>query len=172
MLFVQKYQFDVILCVTCIIFLSFLIESNCLWINLISFFSSGFRTSSFFIFEKFQVCGEHTYPGDWATSSRGFCKYRCCWKLQTYKKGKGKFAMVHIAALGVYFNCFLFTKEVYFVAIENFLNQLVYYEPNSNLPADDNFCFLCLLQSSYGFIHYFDRRSAALAILSLNGRHL
>ncbi|XVF27097.1 hypothetical protein REPUB_Repub14bG0077400 [Reevesia pubescens] len=27
-------------------------------------------------------------------------------------------------------------------------------------------------QSSYGFIHYFDRRSAALAILSLNGRHL
>ncbi|KAJ0895749.1 putative RNA recognition motif domain, nucleotide-binding alpha-beta plait domain superfamily [Helianthus annuus] len=26
--------------------------------------------------------------------------------------------------------------------------------------------------SSYGFIHYFDRRSAALAILSLNGRHL
>ncbi|KAE8686705.1 nucleolysin TIA-1 isoform p40-like isoform X2 [Hibiscus syriacus] len=26
-------------------------------------------------------------------------------------------------------------------------------------------------QSSYGFIHYFDRRSAALAILSLNGRH-
>lgn len=29
-----------------------------------------------------------------------------------------------------------------------------------------------LLQSSYGFIHYFDRRSASLAILSLNGRHL
>ena len=29
-----------------------------------------------------------------------------------------------------------------------------------------------LLQSSYGFIHYFDRRAAALAILSLNGRHL
>jgi nucleolysin TIA-1/TIAR len=28
------------------------------------------------------------------------------------------------------------------------------------------------LQSSYGFVHYFDRRSAALAILSLNGRHL
>ncbi|KAF5743802.1 Nucleolysin TIAR [Tripterygium wilfordii] len=27
-------------------------------------------------------------------------------------------------------------------------------------------------QSSYGFIHYFDRRSAAMAILSLNGRHL
>ncbi|XP_068479720.1 oligouridylate-binding protein 1C-like isoform X2 [Phaseolus vulgaris] len=27
-------------------------------------------------------------------------------------------------------------------------------------------------KSSYGFIHYFDRRSAALAILSLNGRHL
>ncbi|KAA3479225.1 oligouridylate-binding protein 1B-like isoform X1 [Gossypium australe] len=27
-------------------------------------------------------------------------------------------------------------------------------------------------QSSYGFVHYFDRRSAALAILSLNGRHL
>ncbi|KAE8689888.1 Oligouridylate-binding protein 1A [Hibiscus syriacus] len=27
-------------------------------------------------------------------------------------------------------------------------------------------------QSSYGFIHYFDRRSAALSILSLNGRHL
>ncbi|KAK6911834.1 RNA recognition motif domain [Dillenia turbinata] len=26
--------------------------------------------------------------------------------------------------------------------------------------------------SSYGFIHYFDRRSATLAILSLNGRHL
>ncbi|XP_039019708.1 oligouridylate-binding protein 1B-like [Hibiscus syriacus] len=26
-------------------------------------------------------------------------------------------------------------------------------------------------KSSYGFIHYFDRRSAALAILSLNGRH-
>ncbi|KAF5732102.1 nucleolysin TIAR [Tripterygium wilfordii] len=26
--------------------------------------------------------------------------------------------------------------------------------------------------SSYGFIHYFDRRSAAIAILSLNGRHL
>ncbi|XP_028763245.1 oligouridylate-binding protein 1B isoform X2 [Neltuma alba] len=28
------------------------------------------------------------------------------------------------------------------------------------------------MQSSYGFIHYFDRRSAALAILTLNGRHL
>ncbi|KAL3720784.1 hypothetical protein ACJRO7_005573 [Eucalyptus globulus] len=27
-------------------------------------------------------------------------------------------------------------------------------------------------KSSYGFIHYFDQRSAALAILSLNGRHL
>ncbi|CAK7356486.1 unnamed protein product [Dovyalis caffra] len=27
-------------------------------------------------------------------------------------------------------------------------------------------------KSSYGFIHYFDRRGAALAILSLNGRHL
>ncbi|KAH8521176.1 hypothetical protein H0E87_002296 [Populus deltoides] len=27
-------------------------------------------------------------------------------------------------------------------------------------------------KSSYGFIHYFDRRAAALAILSLNGRHL
>ncbi|KAG2259593.1 hypothetical protein Bca52824_078887 [Brassica carinata] len=27
-------------------------------------------------------------------------------------------------------------------------------------------------QSSYGFVHYFDRRSAGLAILSLNGRHL
>ncbi|KAK4269054.1 hypothetical protein QN277_022259 [Acacia crassicarpa] len=27
-------------------------------------------------------------------------------------------------------------------------------------------------KSSYGFIHYFDRRSAALSILSLNGRHL
>ncbi|KAJ9559755.1 hypothetical protein OSB04_004915 [Centaurea solstitialis] len=27
-------------------------------------------------------------------------------------------------------------------------------------------------KSSYGFIHYFDRRSAALAILSLNARHL
>ncbi|XAR67563.1 hypothetical protein NMG60_11002363 [Bertholletia excelsa] len=27
-------------------------------------------------------------------------------------------------------------------------------------------------KSSYGFIHYYDRRSAALAILSLNGRHL
>ncbi|PWA96671.1 Nucleotide-binding, alpha-beta plait [Artemisia annua] len=27
-------------------------------------------------------------------------------------------------------------------------------------------------KSSYGFIHYFDRRSAALAIMSLNGRHL
>ncbi|XVF86934.1 hypothetical protein PTKIN_Ptkin18bG0080700 [Pterospermum kingtungense] len=27
-------------------------------------------------------------------------------------------------------------------------------------------------KSSYGFMHYFDRRSAALAILSLNGRHL
>jgi nucleolysin TIA-1/TIAR len=27
-------------------------------------------------------------------------------------------------------------------------------------------------KSSYGFIHYFDRRSAALAIFSLNGRHL
>ncbi|KAE8708719.1 Oligouridylate-binding protein 1A [Hibiscus syriacus] len=33
------------------------------------------------------------------------------------------------------------------------------------------FCTL-LEQSSYGFVHYFDRRSAALAILSLNGRHL
>lgn len=28
------------------------------------------------------------------------------------------------------------------------------------------------MQSSYGFIHYYDRRCAALAILSLNGRHL
>ncbi|KAH7858832.1 hypothetical protein Vadar_028511 [Vaccinium darrowii] len=27
-------------------------------------------------------------------------------------------------------------------------------------------------KSSYGFIHYFDRRSAAVALLSLNGRHL
>jgi len=27
-------------------------------------------------------------------------------------------------------------------------------------------------KSSYGFVHYFDRRSAGLAILSLNGRHL
>ncbi|KAF5733488.1 nucleolysin TIAR [Tripterygium wilfordii] len=27
-------------------------------------------------------------------------------------------------------------------------------------------------KSSYGFIHYFDRRSAAIAIMSLNGRHL
>ncbi|KAG5537994.1 hypothetical protein RHGRI_025178 [Rhododendron griersonianum] len=27
-------------------------------------------------------------------------------------------------------------------------------------------------KSSYGFIHYYDRRSAGLAILSLNGRHL
>ncbi|KAL1538080.1 Oligouridylate-binding protein 1B [Salvia divinorum] len=27
-------------------------------------------------------------------------------------------------------------------------------------------------KSSYGFIHYFDRRSASLAILTLNGRHL
>ncbi|XP_010542384.1 PREDICTED: oligouridylate-binding protein 1C-like [Tarenaya hassleriana] len=27
-------------------------------------------------------------------------------------------------------------------------------------------------KSSYGFVHYFDRRSAALAIMSLNGRHL
>uniref|UniRef100_A0A5B7AA48 Putative oligouridylate-binding protein 1B n=1 Tax=Davidia involucrata TaxID=16924 RepID=A0A5B7AA48_DAVIN len=27
-------------------------------------------------------------------------------------------------------------------------------------------------KSSYGFVHYFDRRSAAVAILSLNGRHL
>ncbi|XP_075523302.1 oligouridylate-binding protein 1C-like isoform X2 [Primulina tabacum] len=27
-------------------------------------------------------------------------------------------------------------------------------------------------KSSYGFIHYFDRRSAALAIINLNGRHL
>ncbi|KAI9119751.1 hypothetical protein K1719_009140 [Acacia pycnantha] len=27
-------------------------------------------------------------------------------------------------------------------------------------------------KSSYGFVHYFDRRSAALSILSLNGRHL
>ncbi|KAE8728628.1 Oligouridylate-binding protein 1A [Hibiscus syriacus] len=27
-------------------------------------------------------------------------------------------------------------------------------------------------KSSYGFVHYFDRRSAALAILSINGRHL
>ncbi|CAA0833887.1 Oligouridylate-binding protein 1C [Striga hermonthica] len=28
------------------------------------------------------------------------------------------------------------------------------------------------MQSSYGFVDYFDRRSAALAIVSLNGRHL
>ncbi|CAI0470768.1 unnamed protein product [Linum tenue] len=27
-------------------------------------------------------------------------------------------------------------------------------------------------KSSYGFVHYFDRRSAAIAIVSLNGRHL
>ncbi|PPS01445.1 hypothetical protein GOBAR_AA19203 [Gossypium barbadense] len=27
-------------------------------------------------------------------------------------------------------------------------------------------------KSSYGFVHYFDRRSAALAIVTLNGRHL
>jgi nucleolysin TIA-1/TIAR len=27
-------------------------------------------------------------------------------------------------------------------------------------------------KSSYGFVHYFDRRSAGLAIMSLNGRHL
>ncbi|KAE8675323.1 Oligouridylate-binding protein 1A [Hibiscus syriacus] len=39
-------------------------------------------------------------------------------------------------------------------------------------------CIIVLLvctlleQSSYGFVHYFDRRSATLAILSLNGRHL
>ncbi|CAN8303191.1 unnamed protein product [Cochlearia groenlandica] len=29
-----------------------------------------------------------------------------------------------------------------------------------------------LVLSSYGFVHYFDRRSAGLAIVSLNGRHL
>jgi len=28
------------------------------------------------------------------------------------------------------------------------------------------------MQSSYGFIDYYDRRSAALAIMTLNGRHL
>lgn len=28
------------------------------------------------------------------------------------------------------------------------------------------------MQSSYGFVDYFDRRSAALAIVTLNGRHL
>ena len=32
--------------------------------------------------------------------------------------------------------------------------------------------FFTLCQSSYGFVHYFDRRSAGLAIMSLNGRHL
>ncbi|PPR91148.1 hypothetical protein GOBAR_AA29545 [Gossypium barbadense] len=37
---------------------------------------------------------------------------------------------------------------------------------------DMPFVLTLLMQSSYGFIHYFDRRSAALSILSLNGRHL
>lgn len=32
--------------------------------------------------------------------------------------------------------------------------------------------FLCSMQSSYGFIHYYDRRFASMAILTLNGRHL
>ncbi|XAR51096.1 hypothetical protein NMG60_11005632, partial [Bertholletia excelsa] len=32
--------------------------------------------------------------------------------------------------------------------------------------------FFVFVQSSYGFVDYFDRRSAALAIVSLNGRHL
>ena len=39
------------------------------------------------------------------------------------------------------------------------------------------FIDICLLifiivQSSFGFVHYFDRRSASLAIFTLNGRHL
>lgn len=29
-----------------------------------------------------------------------------------------------------------------------------------------------VVQSSYGFVDYFDRRSAALAIVNLNGRHM
>lgn len=29
-----------------------------------------------------------------------------------------------------------------------------------------------LMQSSYGFVDYFDRRSAAISIVTLNGRHL
>lgn len=32
--------------------------------------------------------------------------------------------------------------------------------------------FFHVMQSSYGFVDYFDRRSAALAIVTLNGRHL
>lgn len=35
-----------------------------------------------------------------------------------------------------------------------------------------SFTSLSVMQSSYGFIHYYDRRSAALAIVTLNGRHL
>lgn len=47
---------------------------------------------------------------------------------------------------------------------------LVFVLKDSAKYAD--FLFSPPLQSSYGFIHYYDRRSAALAILSLNGRHL
>ncbi|KAK4856858.1 hypothetical protein QYF36_021990 [Acer negundo] len=46
--------------------------------------------------------------------------------------------------------------------------------PSGNLPPgfDPITCRSVKEKSSYGFIHYFDRRSAAMAILSLNGRHL
>ena len=34
------------------------------------------------------------------------------------------------------------------------------------------FVYLCVPQSSYGFVDYYDHRSAAAALVTLNGRHL
>ena len=40
------------------------------------------------------------------------------------------------------------------------------------IAANEMGSYLLLMQSSYGFVDYFDRRSAALSIVTLNGRHL
>lgn len=133
-----------------------------------------------FFLEKLQVRGKHSFTGHRTTSSRGFCKYWCCWRLQTYKKGKGKFITVYLVRPSVLpfqvSSVFLLSSWGSLIVVVGLTffktNFLTLFFLCSFLKNVISWFFFLFMQSSYGFVHYFDRRSAALAILSLNGRHL
>ncbi|EXC32296.1 Nucleolysin TIAR [Morus notabilis] len=63
-------------------------------------------------------------------------------------------------------------RSVYVGNIHTQVTELLLQEVFASTGAVEGCKLIRKEKSSYGFVHYFDRRSAALAILSLNGRHL
>lgn len=64
----------------------------------------------------------------------------------------------------------IITSRVYVQLYDVLYFSAILKHPYQHTHSD--FLYVLYFQSSYGFIDYFDRRSAALAIMTLNGRHL